>query len=224
MGWTLGVGGFATVVLTLGLTVAVPDFGKVISGADKDAVGSVFSAALGSGGTKFALAVIVLGYASCAVAIQAAATRLVYSFGRDGMIAGGRALAKVTPRFHMPPVAVAVTAIVPAIVVFLPTTTMARIITFAVVGIYTGFQLVVLAAVIARARGWRPAGAFTLGRWGWLVNVLGLVYGVTAIVVLSIKTPANGTSFFDRWLVPISVGIVAVVGLLYLFIMRPKVN
>jgi len=175
MGWTLGVGGFATVVLTLGLTVAVPDFGKVISGADKDAVGSVFSAALGSGGTKFALAVIVLGYASCAVAIQAAATRLVYSFGRDGMIAGGRALAKVTPRFHMPPVAVAVTAIVPAIVVFLPTTTMARIITFAVVGIYTGFQLVVLAAVVARARGWRPAGAFTLGRWGWLVNVLGLV-------------------------------------------------
>ena len=47
---------------------------------------------------------------------------------------------------------------------------------------------------------------------------------MTAIVVLSIKTPPYGDSFFDRWLVPISVGIVAAVGLLYLLIMRPKVN
>jgi len=224
MGWTLGVGGLATVVLTLGLIVAVPNFGDVISGKDADAVGSALEAGLGSGGSKFALALIVLGYASCVLAIQAAATRLVYSFGRDGMIVGARTLARVHPKFHMPPVAVAVTAIVPAAMVFLPSATVTRIITFAVVGIYTGFQLVVLAAIIARARGWQPAGKWTLGRWGWPVNVIGLVYGVTAIVVLSIKTPPNGDSFFDRWLVPISVGIVAAVGLLYLLVMRPKVS
>jgi hypothetical protein len=40
--------------------------------------------------------------------------------------------------------------------------------------------------------------------------------------VLSVKTPPNGTSFFDRWLVPISVGIIAALGLLYLLIARPK--
>jgi len=42
--------------------------------------------------------------------------------------------------------------------------------------------------------------------------------------MLSINTPPAGTSFFDRWLVPLSVGIVAVAGLPYLFIARPKVN
>jgi amino acid transporter len=224
MGWTLGVGGLATVVLTLGLIVAVPSFGDVISGKDTDAVGSALQAGLGHAGSKFALALIVLGYASCVLAIQAAATRLVYSFGRDGMIVGARTLAKVHPKFHMPPVAVAVTAIVPAALTFLPSATVTRIITFAVVGIYTGFQLVVLAAIVARARGWMPAGRFTLGNWGWFVNVIGLAYGVTAIVVLSIKTPPAGHSFFDRWLVPLSVGIVAAVGLLYLLIVRPKVN
>ena len=77
-----------------------------------------------------------------------------------------RTLAKVHPKFHMPPVAVAVTAIVPAALAFLPSATVTRIITFAVVGIYTGFQLVVLAAIIARARGWQPAGKFTLRRMG----------------------------------------------------------
>jgi hypothetical protein len=37
-----------------------------------------------------------------------------------------------------------------------------------------------------------------------------------------VKTPKNGTSFFDTWLVPLSVGIVAVLGLAYLAIMRPQ--
>ena len=223
MGWTLGIGGITTIILTLGLTVAVPSISDVVSGKDTDAVGSALSAALGSGGTKFALALIVLGFVSCTVAIQAAATRLVYSFGRDGMLVGGRVLAKVHPKFHMPPVATLVTAVIPALVTLLPSAQVSRVVGFAVTGIYVGFQLVVLAAVIARSRGWKPAGAFTLGRWGWVVNIVGLIYGITAIVILSTKAPF-GTTFFLRWLVPLSVGIVAVVGLLYLAILRPKVN
>jgi amino acid transporter len=228
----LGIGGLATIILTLGLTVSQPDLTKFIGDYASataagttlpDAVGTTLDAALGSGGSKFALALIVLGFVSCTVAIQAAATRLVYSFGRDGMIIGSRTLARVNPRFHMPPVAVAVTAIVPALITLLPSATVYRVIAFAVTGIYTGFQLVVLAAVIARARGWRPAGAFTLGRWGWLVNVGGLVYGVAAIVVLSSKAP-YGTTFVLKWLVPLSVGVVAAVGILYLLAFRPQVN
>jgi amino acid transporter len=223
MGMTLLVGGVATVILTLGLTLAVPNFADVISGKDADPIGTVLGDALGTNGLKVALALIVLGFVSCTLAIQAAATRLVYSFARDGVIAGKRVLAKLHPTFHMPPGAIAVTAIIPAAIAFLPSATVTRITTFAVVGIYVGFQAVVLASVIARARGWRPAGSFTLGRWGWLVNVGGLGYGVAAIIILSIETPhAADAGFIDRWLVPISVGIVAVLGLAYLFIGRPK--
>jgi hypothetical protein len=99
----------------------------------------------------------------------------------------------------------------------------ARIITFAVVGIYISFQLVVLAAVIARSRGWKATGPFSLGANGMWVNLAALAYGVAAIVILSIKTPhAAGAGFFDRWLVPISALIVAVVGLAYLFVFNPK--
>lgn len=221
MGWTLGAGGAATVVLTLGLVLAVPDLGKVVGGGDADPLGTILGG-LGTTGQKFMLTLIVLGYASCTLAIQAAATRLVYSFGRDGVIVGGRALSNLHPTFHMPPGAIAVTALVPAALTFLPSATVNRVITFAVVGIYVGFQSVVLASVIGRARGWRPGGTFTLGRWGWAVNLGGLAYGITAIIVLSVKTPPNGTSFFDRWLVPISVGIIAAAGLLYLLIARPK--
>src|SRR5207244_1523170 len=108
-------------------------------------------------------------------------------------------------------------------ITLMPTATVARIITFAVVGIYISFQLVVLAALIARQRGWRATGAFSLGAQGPLVNAVALAYGVAAIVILSIKTPAAaGSGFFDRWLVPISAAIVAAVGLAYLFAAKPK--
>ncbi|WP_330256959.1 amino acid permease [Nocardia sp. NBC_00565] len=222
MGLTLGVGAIATVVLTLGLIVAVPDFGAVISGDSADPLGEVLDDALGGVGSKVALALIVVGFVSCTLAIQAAATRLVYSFGRDGVIFGAKKLSTLHPTFHMPPGAIAVTAIIPAAIAFLPSATVTRIITFAVVGIYIGFQSVVLAAIIGRARGWKPSGVFRLGAFAWPVNIAALVYGVTAIVVLSVKTPATGTSFFDHWMVPTSVAVIAVVGLSYLLIMRPK--
>ncbi|MEU7057511.1 amino acid permease [Streptomyces sp. NPDC046197] len=222
MGMTLGVGAVATVVLTLGLILAVPDFGAVISGKSADPLGDVLAASLGTAGSKFALALIVVGFVSCTLAIQAAATRLVYSYARDGVIVGAKWLSKLHPTFHMPPAATAVTAVIPSAFAFLPSATVTRIITFSVVGIYIGFQSVVLASIIGRSRGWKPAGVFTLGRWGWAVNIAALAYGVTAIVVLSIKTPPNGTSFFDRWLVPISVGIVAALGVVYLMVFRPK--
>ncbi|MFC1406281.1 MULTISPECIES: amino acid permease [Streptacidiphilus] len=222
MGMTLGVGAVATVILTLGLVLAVPDFGAVVSGKAATPLEDVLAASLGSVGSKFALTMIVIGFVSCTLAIQAAATRLVYSYARDGVIVGHRTLSRLHPTFHMPPAATAVTAIIPAGLAFLPSATVTRVITFSVVGIYVGFQSVVLASIIGRAKGWKPAGSFTLGRWGWPVNIAGLLYGVTAIVVLSIKTPPNGTTFFERWLVPLSVGIVAAVGLLYLAVFRPK--
>ncbi|KOV59412.1 hypothetical protein ADL01_35975 [Streptomyces sp. NRRL WC-3618] len=222
MGMTLGVGAVATVILTLGLILAVPDFGAVISGKSADPLGEVLADSLGTVGSKFALALIVVGFVSCTLAIQAAATRLVYSYARDGVIVGAKRLSKLHPTFHMPPAATAVTAVIPAALTLLPSATVTRIITFSVVGIYVGFQSVVLASAIGRTRGWKPAGTFRLGRWGWPVNIAALIYGVTAIVVLSVKTPANGDSFFDRWLVPLSVGIVALIGLVYLVIARPE--
>jgi hypothetical protein len=41
--------------------------------------------------------------------------------------------------------------------------------------------MIVLAALIARLRGWKPAGQFRLGGAGVLINVLALIYGVGAI-------------------------------------------
>jgi amino acid transporter len=221
---TLAVGGATAAFLTLALILAVPDIGAVMSGTDASPIDSILQANFGDTGATIALALILFAFVSCTIAIQGAAIRLVYSSARDGMIPGSRALSSVHPRLHMPPGAVLVAVIVPALITLLPAATVTIIITFAVTGIYIGFQSVVLAALIARRRGWRPSGAFSMGSWGPMVNVIGLVYGVSAILILAYSTGDGLTEFVDRWLVPISVGIVFLIGLAYLLIARPKEN
>ncbi len=220
--WTLGVGGAVTIFLVFALILAVPDIGAVISGDNAYPIDAILAASFGDVGSKIALALILFAFVSCTIAIQGASIRLVYSFARDGMIPASGTLSRVNPRFHMPPGAVLVATIIPAIITLLPSATVAKIITFAVIGIYLGFQSVVLASIIARRRGWKPSGSFTLGRWGMTINVLALIYGVSAIVILSIKTPALSDDFLDKWLVPISAGIVALIGLAYLLIAKPR--
>ena len=220
---TLLVGGVTTIFLVFALILAVPDLGAVISGADKAPIDSILASQFGDAGSKVALAFILFAYVSCTIAIQGAAVRLVYSFARDGLIPFAATLSRVNPRFHMPPGAVLVAVVVPAVITLLPSATVTTIINFAVIGIYIGFQSVVAAAIIGRRRGWVPSGRFTLGRWGMTVNVLALVYGVSAILILSYYSTA-GNDFFTRWQVPILAAIAFVIGLAWLLIARPKVN
>ena len=50
------------------------------------------------------------------------------------------------------------------------------LVSFGVSGIYLSFLLTVIASMIARWRGWQPAGSFRLGKWGWPVSIVGAVY------------------------------------------------
>ena len=94
------------------------------------------------------------------------------------------------------------------------------IIVFGSAGIYVAFQMIVLGALVARAKGWKPSGAFRLGVWAWPVNLAALAYGVLAIVnMVWPRTPQ------DPWYrnYGMIVGTVAVLAtdLLYAVLFRP---
>ena len=220
---TLGVGGAVSALLVLALTLSVPSITDVTSGKDADPVNTVFTASFGNAAHKLALLVIVLAFISCTLAIQAASARLLFSQGRDGVLPGSSYLRRVSPRFHMSPWSVAVAFVVPSAIIlatYNSPTALTKIIDFATVGIYIGFQLVVLAALIARTRGWNPAGAFTLGGWGLPVNIIALAYGVGAIVNLSWpRTP--GAAWYDNYIVIVSALAVAMAGVIYMVLLRP---
>ncbi|KAA2261734.1 amino acid permease [Solihabitans fulvus] len=220
---TIYVGGAAATFACLSMLLAVPDFGRVISGQDKDPVTSVLTDAFGPVGYRVVIGVVLISFVSCTMSLQAAASRLAYSFGRDRMILGHRALARFSARRRIPPYALLTAGVVPALVVFaskLSDNALNRIVSFSTLGIYLGFQLVVFAALRARLKGWRPSGPFRLGRWGLPVNILALAYGVAAMVDMCWpRTP--DAAWYDNYVVLLSAALVIGVGVLYMMLARP---
>ncbi len=222
MRMTILVGGVSALFSFGGYVLAAPDLAKIVSGKDTDPIPGILTATLGPVGEKIFLVVAVTAFISCVLSLQAAASRLLFSFARDGMIPGHRWLAKVSPRSKVPVNALIVACSVPALIavlVWVDAAFLTSVTAFAVLGIYVAFQMVVLAALRQRLKGWRPAGPFSLGRAGLVVNIVALGYGVFAMVLLSL--PGSSGNPWADWVVLIGLGIVLGAGLLYLFLARP---
>jgi amino acid transporter len=215
---TIYIGGAAATFVCLSLILAVADIPAVIAGEDVDPVSTVLNEAFGPVGAKIILFIVLLSFLSCAMSLQAAASRLAYSYGRDDMIMGSSLLKKFSPTRHVPPYALILAAIIPAIIVIgskISTDAITKIISFAAFGIYLGFQMVVLAALRARLKGWVPSGKYTLGRWGVPVNIAALAYGITAMINMAWpRTP--DAPWYDNWIVALSAAVVVIVGLVYM--------
>jgi len=220
---TIYVGGVAALWVCLGLVLAVPDVGAVLSGKDKDPVVTVLRTAMGDTGLRVVIVIVTVSFVSALLSLQAAASRLLFAYARDEMIVGSERLRHLSPGRHIPVKALLVAGGIPALIAISALwleNAIATIITFASVGIYIAFQMIVVAALVARARGWRPAGSFTLGAWGWPVNVAALVYGLSAIVNMSWPRSPADPWFNNYGVVVTSVGVI-VLGLAYMITLRP---
>ena len=220
---TILVGGVSALFAFGGYVLAAPDLEKIVSGKDVDPIPEILQSALGTVGAKIFLVVAVTAFLSCVLSLQAAASRLLFSFARDGMVPAHRWLARVSPRTKVPVNALIVACSIPVIISLIvyvgPDGLITQVTAFAVLGIYVAFQSVVLASLRQRLKGWRPAGPFSLGGAGLVVNILALAYGVFAMILLA--WPTNTGNVFNDWIVLIGLGIVAGAGLLYLFLARP---
>lgn len=220
---TILVGGVSALFAFGGYIMAAPDLQKIVDGKDADPIPGILQAALGDVGAKIFLIVALTAFLSCVLSLQAAASRLLFSFARDGMIPGHNWLSKVSPRSKVPTNALIVACLIPLLICVIiyigPDQLLTQITSFAVLGIYVAFQSVVLASLRQRIKGWKPAGPFNLGKAGFVVNVIALAYGIFAMILLA--WPGQTGVFVNDWIVLIGLGIVAITGLLYLFIARP---
>jgi amino acid transporter len=219
---TILVGGVSGLMSYAGYVLAAPNLQAIVDGKDTDPIPSILQDTLGSAGSKVFLVITVTAFLSCVLSLQAAGSRLLYAFARDRMLPASRWLSHISEKHAVPTNALLVVCVVPIIIalfVFWRPDSLARVTAFAVLGIYVAFQAVVLAALRQRLKGWRPAGLWNLGRWGTLVNVVALAYGIFAIILL--LQPAEADAFIDRWVTLVGLVVVSGSGLMYLFIARP---
>lgn len=222
MRMTIYIGGVASMFIALGLILSIPDIGAVMDGTATDPVGALFLSVFGPVGFRVVMGVVFISYISCTISLQAAASRLIYSMGRDRQLPGSTLLSRFSERRAVPPIALAMAGIIPAIFVLvslLSADALLAIVSFASLGIYLAFMTVVVAHLRARLRGWKPSGPFQMHGWGYLVGVVALAYQIFAVVTL--LQPVPDVPWYEAWLVGIVAVIILGIGLLYLFIARP---
>jgi amino acid transporter len=223
MRMTIYVGGAAAMLVCLALILAVPDMNAIISGKDTDPVATILRSAMGEVGFRAVLAVVLVSFISCCLSMQAAASRLLFAYARDQMIVGSKLLSRISPHTHVPVVALCLAGLIPALIATCGLwlqNAVATIISFASAGIYMAFQMLVLGALIARAKGWKPTGPFTLRQWGLPVNIIGFVYGVSAIVDMMWPRAPQDPWYSNYGMSVTAIGVV-VLGTVYMFTAKP---
>ena len=171
-------------VFLLGVLVAIPNLHAAITGNGGLGLtpANIIEANFSHPFATIYLLVVSAAIFVCCLSILAATIRLTFGMARDNQLPFSKPLAKVSPRLHTPVwtcIAVAVLAAVP----FLKYAGVAIIAIAATGMIYLSYFLGNLAIMRARVGGWPKTRApFRLGRWGIVVNVLGLLYGGAMLV------------------------------------------
>jgi amino acid transporter len=173
---------------------------------------------------KVFLVVALTSFLACVMGQQAAASRLVFSFARDNMFPRAHWFSKMSRTTHVPVNALIAVNVLPVtlyVFIYLSPDSLVRIAAFQMLAGYFAFQMVVVASMRARARGWRPGGQFTLRGLGWPVSLTALSYGIFAMVMLAKPAGDTDLPFYDRWIALIGFLIVATVGLVYMVVIKP---
>jgi amino acid transporter len=210
------------------MVLAIPDVAKT-QAEGTNAIAYIFDAHFPTWVTDLFLISVCVAIFVCCLAIQAATSRLLFAYGRDKMIPASKFFGYVHPSTKTP-MASAIFVAVAAIVVLLyvnlsgsdPFLAIARVTAWATAGTYIAYQMVVFGGLVARAKGWpKDRAYFNLGKWGWPVNIIALVYGVFMIINLSWPRYPDA-AWYDNWQVLFSLAIVIAAGAVIYVIQKAR--
>jgi urea carboxylase system permease len=213
-----GVGGG---LLLLGALMASPDLAD--PRMSSEGLPFILTSRLGSAAGTALLVTVVIAIVVCTLAIQTAATRLMFSMARDGVLPWSGRLAAVSPRTGTP--------ILPGLVVGLAAAAIllvnvgnaqlfAAVTSVAIVMVYVAYLLVTAPLLVRRLR-----GSWTGARWRLWVNVGAVAWGVALAVNIAWPRPAVydpvGGHWWLQWFAPVTLAVALGAGALARVLARP---
>lgn len=201
-------------------TLAHPDPASVTAGQDLDPVSTAVVSNFGDWSSKPFAAIVLLAFLACGMAAQGGTSRGIYSIARDGVLPGSRFLRKVDRR-QAPIGGIVATTVIAwlGLLLGLEATAIGSLITFGTGAIYCAFLLTAIAALYGRAQ-----GVLSRARSRVALNVLAVAW--LAFETVNVAWPRASLAPLDApwyqvWAAPMVVGVIAVVGLAYLFGAKP---
>jgi amino acid transporter len=245
---SLLVGGLASFILVGALILAMPSShsGYTTAAGLSGGVPYIISSNVSSKPIQdIILFLVCFAFFSCGTAVQGAGARVAFSYARDHAVPGHRLIRHISRRTETPVYAILLGAVIPALFALLVhvnpshnikvlfvtypahVNALFALVSFGVSGIYVSFLMVTVAALIARLRGWKPAGRFRLGKWAYPVNIIAILYGAAMLVNVVVPTGLNSPRsvlFNYDWMTLVVVFVIVVIGALYFLVVRPQRN
>lgn len=174
---------------------------------------------------KIFLVCIVIAVTVCSLAVHTAAIRLTFAMARDNALPFGEKLARVNPKTQTPIIPAIVIGVI-AVLILVINIGQPKIFTvltsIAIIMIYLAYLMVTGPLLKKRIQGqWPPAdlkagGYFTMGKWGMVVNIVAVVWGVGMALNLAWPRAAvYGEGWYYSWGAFIYIGVILGAGLLW---------
>ncbi|HET6298804.1 MAG TPA: amino acid permease [Kribbella sp.] len=217
-----GIGGAFLIIAALMAAPSVVDGELATQGLPY-----VLTSQLGTTTGKLLLLDVGIAVCVCTLAIQTAAARMIFSMARDEVLPFSAKLRRVSPRTGTPVLATVVPGVAAAICLAVNVGNAGLYLGLASVCImllYIAYLMVTGSLLVQRIKG-DPVAAgldedgkklFSLGRWGLVVNVIAVAYGLAMAINLGwpradVYDPA-GEGWYLHYLPLITLAVVAVGG------------
>ncbi|MFF4253913.1 APC family permease [Streptomyces sp. NPDC001663] len=214
--------GAVVLLSAMALIVAIPDLPAVMAGQVADPASNTVVAALGADFAKPFLLLILIAFSASLVACNTTASRVMWSFARDGVIPASKFLVRLSTRRSYPIRSLITAGVLSAVVMLSAFSD--RIYTTLVAGATATYYITITAVIGALAvkvftRRF-SYGPFTLGRATGAFVLVSLAW--VAFEVVNLAWPrATGQAWYVSWAVPLGLGAIAVLGVVIRVIFRP---
>ncbi len=195
--WSVIISGIVGTIFLLAVLLAIPDvptaMGQFFPIADTITATLTQEIVAGITVGEVYLFVILISVFVCTLAIQGAATRMMFSMSRDRHLPLGSLWGRVNNTFKTPANAAIAVGVLAAIPILVIGPSGGFSVSIAATGlIYLSYLLTNVGVLVARYRGWpqKPAW-FNLGRWGKPVNILAILYGGLMLINIAIWQDPN---------------------------------
>ncbi|KAI5818940.1 putative gaba permease [Pyronema omphalodes] len=183
---SVAAAGLTGLVFLIPILFVLPDVKVLLSVANGQPMGLLFKLVTGSSLAGFGLLFLILGVLFFAgIGALTAASRCTYAFARDGAIPGSRVWSKVNGRYDIPLYGLSLSTAVCCLLGLIYFGSSAAFNSFtgvATICLSTSYASPVLISVL-RKRKFVKNSPFSLGRFGYLLNMVTICWIVLAVVL-----------------------------------------
>jgi amino acid transporter len=174
------------VIFLIPLLFVLPDVKELLGAAGGQPIGVIFKTVTGSAGGGFGLLFLILGILFFAgTGALTASSRCTYAFARDGAVPGSRWLGKTNEKLGIPLWGLVLSTVVDCLlglIYFGSTAAFNSFTGVATICLSCAYGLPILVSVL-RGRKMVKSSTFSLGRFGFLINILCLCWICFAVVL-----------------------------------------